>query len=373
MIAGKHDQELAELVSGADPTRQRVLRLGQALSFKRIGAVYVWGALIVLFAIWVPSTFLTVPTVRIILTQGAITGLLAVGLVIPMAAGAFDVSVGSTLGGTMMFLAWLTGLHGWSTPAAIAATFAFGLFIGSVNGYLVAVVGIDSFIATLGTGSLLTGFATATNNGQVISTIPTGILNISQTEFLTVPLFVWYLLVLAIIVWYMLQQTPVGRYLQAVGSGREAARLAGIHTERYVFSSLVVSALIATLAGVVTTGWINSGDPTVGPTYLLPAFAATFLGSTQIANGRFNVWGTLIATYLIATGTHGFTLAGASFWVNDVFSGAALIIAVGLSVRRRRTGRQWLSRLIGRGANAGDPPNGVEQRAAGGRRSLTET
>lgn len=150
---------------------------------------------------------------------------------------------------------------------------------------------------------------------------------------------VYYLLVLAIVIWFVLEHTPVGRRVYATGGGADAARLAGVRTSRVIFAAFVASAVIASLAGVLQTASIGTGDPNIGPSYLLPAFAAAFLGSTQIKPGRFNVWGTVLAVYVLATGVKGLQLAGAPFWLPDLFNGVALLLAVGLSGLPRRARR----------------------------------
>ena len=153
---------------------------------------------------------------------------------------------------------------------------------------------------------------------------------------------------LALIAWYLLEHAPFGRRLQATGAGPEAARLAGINTDRMVFAGLVASSLAATIGGILITSQIGSVSPTIGSGYLLPVFAAVFLGTTQIKVGRFNVWGTIVAIYLLATGVKGLQLGGGEGWITDAFNGAALLLAVSLAVLGQR--RQGGSRILrGRG------------------------
>jgi ribose transport system permease protein len=157
-----------------------------------------------------------------------------------------------------------------------------------------------------------------------------------------VPIVFIYMVVLAIVAWMVLEHTPWGRRVRATGSGPDAARLAGVRTSWYVFWTLVVSGMVASLAGVLFIGRIGIVGPSVGQSYLLPTFAACFLGTTQIRPGRFNVWGTLLALFLLATGIQGLQLAGGQLWISDMFNGVALVAAVGLSVyaARRRAARQ---------------------------------
>ena len=128
--------------------------------------------------------------------------------------------------------------------------------------------------------------------------------------------------------------TPFGRYIYAVGGGREVARLAGINTDLLTILAFTLSGFMAGIAGVLETATVGAAHPDVGPQFLLPAFAAAFLGATTIQPGRFNVLGTVVALFLLAVGIGGFQQLGAPFWVSPVFNGTALLIAVGLAVRR---------------------------------------
>jgi ribose transport system permease protein len=152
------------------------------------------------------------------------------------------------------------------------------------------------------------------------------------------------LLVLAFIAWYLLEHSPFGRRLQATGAGADAARLAGVNTDRMVFLGLVASATMATIAGILITSQIASVSPTIGSGYLLPVFAAVFLGTTQVKVGRFNIWGTILAIFLLATGVKGLQLAGGQGWITDAFNGAALLLAVGVAALGQR--RSGSSRLL---------------------------
>ena len=184
------------------------------------------------------------------------------------------------------------------------------------------------------------------------------------------PQFAWGLnktvivaLVLAVALWFVLEHTAVGRYLFATGGAREAARLAGVQTDRYLWGSLVTSATFASLGGVLVAMQFGSTQAQSGAPYLLPAFAAAFLGSTQFKK-RFNVWGTVFAVLVLQSGVKGLQLAGVgTTWIESLFFGVALIVAVGFSSYRKRVhgGQrrwwrreesgpdQWLGKLLGWG------------------------
>jgi ribose transport system permease protein len=136
-----------------------------------------------------------------------------------------------------------------------------------------------------------------------------------------------------------MEHTATGRRIYATGFNRDAARLAGLRTDHLRFGSLIASALLAGVAGIVLAAFLGSGSPQGGTSYLLPAFAGVFLGATQLKGGRFNAFGTLIAVGLLATGTTGLGLARQPDWVQDTFTGVVLIAALaltGLQVRQRR-------------------------------------
>jgi len=314
-------------------------RLRSALSLRRVSALYVLVALIAIFSIWVPDTFLTTTTLKTLLAQQAITAIVAIGLVLPLAAGVFDLSIGLVLGLGAIVVAWMLGVHDHGVVVSIAFTLLAGVLVGVLNGLLVTKVRIDSFIATLGMSACLTAVIAWISGEQLIIDLPDGFTAISSTEVAGIVLPVFYLFALAVLLWFVLEHTPAGRRIYATGGGVDAARLAGVRTSRVIFGCFVASAVIASLAGVLQTASIGTGDPHVGPSYLLPAFAAAFLGSTQIKPGRFNVWGTILAVYVLATGVKGLQLAGAPFWIPDLFNGVALLLAVGLAGLPRRSRR----------------------------------
>ena len=319
--------------AAARPPRREVSF--EAFSFRNISAIYIGLLLILAFTIIVPSTFFTQGTFTSILNEQAISGLLAVGLVIPLAAGGIDLSVGATLGIGAILVAWLIGEQQMTGGLAIVITLAACALVGMVNGFLVTVLKIDSFIATLGMSSCLAAMVVWISDNQQILGLGEGFTKISTGELFGVTYPVYYMLVVCVLAWYVLEHTPVGRYLYATGGSPEAARLAGLPTQRLLFGAFAACGVIAGLAGLLATARFGAGSPEIGPPYLLSAFAAAFLGSTQLKHGRVNVWGTVIAVYVLAIGVKGLQLAGAPFWLPELFNGLALIVAVALARRER--------------------------------------
>jgi ribose transport system permease protein len=315
-------------------------RFVHGLAFDKIGAVYVWLGIVVVFSIWVPNTFPTSATVKQILDANAITALAALAITIPLAARVFDLSFAYTMTLTGVITAHFLAVGVPLVPALLLGLGA-GILIGVVNAIVVVVMRIDSFIGTLATGSLITALITmATGDTPILSLRLAGAFSkIGQTTIAGFTLPVLYVLVVATAEWFLLEHTATGRRLYATGFNPDAAKLAGVRVDRLRFMSLIVSGTLAGAAGLVLASTIASGSPTAGTPYLLPAFAAAFLGATQLKHGRFNAWGTLIAVLLLGTGTTGLALANAPGWAADMFVGVVLIASLAVTgVQRRAAG-----------------------------------
>jgi ribose transport system permease protein len=343
--------------------RRSVLR---AIAPTNMSAVYVLAALILLFSLWVPDTFLTTTNFKTLLNQQAVPTLVALGLVVPLSAGVFDLAIGATVGVSAILVAFLLDA-GMAPAAAVLIAVAAGATIGLTNGLLVTRARVDSFIATLGMASILAALIQWISPQQIVN-LPNSFLSLASRQLLGISYPVYYMLIVAACVWYVLERTPVGRRIYATGGNAEAARLSGVSTKKIIVASFIVCGLIAGFGGVLITSNLGIGDPTVGPGYLLPAFTAAFLGSTQFRGGRFNVWGTVLAVYLLATGVKGLQLAGAPLWIPDLFNGLALLVAVAGAKYQRNLGRtSAIARLVSRGrGRTQDTPVPVEQRSPNG-------
>ena len=339
------------------------------LSFRNISAIYIFIVMFAVFSIWVPDTFLKWDTWKALIDSQAVTGILAVGLVIALSAGAFDLAIGAELGFGSILVAWFLVNKGVPVVPAIALTLLTGALIGLLNGLLVVKVRIDSFIATLGMSSILLALISWVSSSQQILGLPGGFGNIGTTEILGLTLPVYLMLVVGAVVWYVLERTPLGRRVYATGGNIEAARLAGVRVAAVVIGSLIACGMIAAFAGMLVSANLSAGDPTIGPAYLLPAFSAAFLGSTQFRGGRFNVWGTIVAVIVLATGVKGLQLAGAPVWIPELFNGAALLLAVGLAKFETTASRSGAVRRLLRFDRRGGGRESREAAAAAGGRA----
>jgi ribose transport system permease protein len=342
--------DLAPVDAMSTTTVARVPRLRAALSFRNISALYIFAFLFVLFSLWVPETFLTSGVWRSLAADSALTALVAIAVTIPLASGTFNLAVGTEVGMAAILSAWLLEKQHVGVLPALLLTLVAGCVIGAASGSLIVRAKIDSFIATLGMSSILLALISWVSGAQQILNLPSSFQRLATNELLGLAYPVWIMLAVGGVVWYVLQRTPTGRRVYATGGNLNAARLAGVPTNRVIVLSLVSCGAIAALAGLLTSAQLAVGDPTVGPGYLLPAYAAAFLGSTQFHGGRYNVWGAVIAVYVLAVGVKGLQLAGAPVWIPDLFNGAALLIAVGMSKYQRTARRSAaVARILRRG------------------------
>jgi ribose transport system permease protein len=340
------------------PTPSRLKRWRRALSFRNISALYILLVLFAVFALWEPSTFLTAQTWRLLLDNQAITGLVAIALVVPLSAGVIDLAVGTEVGFGSVVVASLLAHQNLPIPLAIALTLLAGAAIGVVICLLIVRAHIGSFIATLAMSSILLALTDWISGNQQILNLGNSFQAIATDKFLGIVYPVYILAVVSLVVWYLLERTPSGRRVYATGGNLEAARLAGVRTSRVILLATISCGVITAAAGILESSQLATGDPTISTAYLLPAFAACFLGSTQFRGGRFNVAGTLLAVAVLAVGVQGLELAGAPVWLPNLFDGVALLLAVGFAqvqkAPRSRTAtiRRTLRRLGASDSNA---------------------
>lgn len=332
--------------SGSEPgngnhPKDDAKRISSRPSFGEIGERYAlivaWVIVVVVFSLAEPDTYFTSGNFETIFGSQAVLLILALGLIIPLTTGDFDLSIAGVMVLCSMTLALLTVDHGWALFPAIIVVLALGLLIGLINGGLVVLLGIDSFIVTLGVGSIIGGITLWISDSNTVTGLPPDLSKwVVEERIFGISLAFWYGLLLVILLWYIFTYTALGRRLLFVGRGRNVSRLSGINVGRLRWGALGMSGLISALAGVVYAGTLGGADPTSGLQFLLPAFAAAFLGATAIKPGRFNPWGTFIAVYFLVSGITGLQLVGVESFVQQIFYGGALVIAVSVGQLLRR-------------------------------------
>ncbi|HWI29500.1 MAG TPA: ABC transporter permease [Stellaceae bacterium] len=326
-----------------EPTRSELARLSRREAAIRMLPVYGLPILTVLlilgFSLALPDTYPTALNLRSILSDKSIVALLSLAAMVPMMAGRIDLTVGF---GIIMWHILAISLqinYHFPWPLAALIVLACGALMGLINGLLVEVAQIDSFIATLGTGTILYALALWHTDGrQVMGVLPQGFLDINGLSFVDIPMPAVYVILVSVALWIVAERLPLGRHLYAIGANERAAALNGIPVRAYVIGVFVASGVLVAFTGVVLASKLRIGQANVGLDYLLPALVGAFLGSTTIRPGRVNVWGTLVGVIILAAGISGIQQLGGAFFVEPLFNGATLVISIALAgfAQRRR-------------------------------------
>lgn len=322
--------------NAVEPTKDELRGLNALQKMLRLaptyGLVILMFGLIILFSILLPNTFPTMLNLRAILSDKAIIALLSLAAMIPMVAGRIDLTVGYGIVLWHILAISLQTMYGLPWPVAVVIVLLLGVLTGVLNGILVEVARIDSFIATLGTGTILYALALWHTGGrQMVGQLPDAFYAINGTFIFGLPITAFYVLAITVTLWVILEYTPIGRYLYAIGANQRAAELNGIPTRKFVVGAFVTSGVMTALAGVLLASKLRIGQASVGLEFLLPALVGAFLGSTTIKPGRVNVWGTIVGVMILAVGISGIQQFGGSFWVEPMFNGATLLIAIGIA------------------------------------------
>ncbi len=318
-------------------------RLDVTVFLARYGTLASLLALIVVFSFARSDVFPTLNNVLNIMNQISILGVMAFGLTACLTMGLFDLSIAAmaTLGGYVATFLLVQYPDQISTPVAVAISLGISALIGVFNGVIVSYLGISAFIATLATGSIITGAMLGISDSKTIITgIPDDFMSIGQGAVFGVSNPILIMLGVGLALWLLLEHTQLGRHLYAIGGSAEASRLSGVAVKRYAPFALAICALCAGLGGLMAAAVLGAGRPQgVGDGYLLNAFAAVFIGASSLRPGKFHILGTAIGVLLIGVINNGLSVMGVpTFWqyiVQGVLLIAALFSAGVLTMRRR--------------------------------------
>lgn len=333
----------------AGPQKQRnsLGSLVSKLGLNRFSGLYLLGAFFIFFGLTESNFLQWNGSIEFVLTDKVIVSMLALAFLVPLITETFDLSIGANMALSLVIvnkMALETDLPDWI--GAVVGMFAC-LVIGAINGFIVVKLKVNSFIATLGMSQVIAALILRIHDGGNItaaftqSYIDFGKRNVFSFSWpgsgseISLPYYFFFGLIVAFVIWYILEHTPIGRQMFATGGNREAARLAGVKVDRLSFGSLVVSAGIAGFAGLIYSWKFGVYTSSVGPPLLFTAVGAVFFGASQL-KGRPNVWGTIIAVYTLAFGIKGIGLRYPRqiSWIQPLFEGLVLIIAVAVASRQ---------------------------------------
>ena len=340
------DEAKADSATAADSAvepERKARRWVSWTNIQRLGLLLGLIAVIAIFSIARPNSFATMQNLASILSGSAALTLVSLGIMLPLIVQQYDLSVAYVASIASLLTIGVMSKNGWPVWQAIALGLGVSLIIGVINGLLVGYAKLNSLVVTLGMGSVAYGMSMLYSGGELIfSDIPASFKALGQARPFGIPVAFVYAFVIAIILWYFLSYRRTGRHLYAIGGSETAAKLAGMRVPFLVLVTFTLSALLSGLGGIVQAARVGSSSADSMTSFLLPAFTAAFLGATAIRLGQFNVWGTVLAVYLIATGSTGMYMLGAPTYVEPVFNGLVLLIAIslaGITMRRNKKDR----------------------------------
>jgi ribose/xylose/arabinose/galactoside ABC-type transport system permease subunit len=298
----------------------------------RLMKLRIGGVLLPLVILWVvmaltSDRFLTFININNVLVQFSIIGVLAVGTTFVVIAREIDLSIGSIMGFCAVTAALTAVTLGLPWPVAVLIAIAAGAAFGLFNGAMVTIVGVPSFVVTLGSLGIVNGLALTLTQGQSIYGFPDGYLVIGQGRILGINVSVLFCLALVLILQGVLKGTGTGLNFYAVGGNEKAARLAGISVVRTKLIAFVLSGACAGLAGVMVSSRLNAANPTFGTLDLLDAIAAVVIGGAALSGGVGSIVGAAAGALLIVSIRNGLNLHGVNPFIQQTAIGLMIIVA----------------------------------------------
>lgn len=311
--------------------------------FQKYAVILVWVALIAVYSIMMPTTFATWNNITTMLGSKAVVVVLALAIMIPLIGGDYDMSVAANATLTSTLVAIMNVWWGFPIILSIVIGICVSALIGALNGLFSSIIDINPFVITMGMQTLLTGAVILISNSMTITGVDHGLVQaVYSGRILGISPVFFYAIIIAAVLFYFFSFTAYGRRVLIVGRGKNVAKLSGINVKRVRFLCFVASGTLSGIAGVLQLGILGAASTNSCINFLMPAFAAVYLSSTVISVGKFNPWGCIVAVYFLVTGTTGLSLMGINSAIQDVFYGAALIVAIVVSVvvERRQSKRE---------------------------------
>jgi ribose transport system permease protein len=331
-------KETSTIPMQVQPPRGRGGRRRRTLNIvSKYGTLMAMAILVIIFSLAAPNAvFLSPDNLLNIVNQSTLTAIIASGVTIVLVVGEFDLSIGYTASLAGVLVTGLMANQGVGLFLAILITIAAAGTVGTVNGLLVTKAGVNSVVATLGVGTMVVGLSFGYTAGTPIVQVPTQYTQLTLGRVLGLPNPIWFMAVILGVLWVVLNRTPLGQRMQAVGGNKNAARLAGIRTDRAKIYAFVIAGVCAGITGILLGSLLGSGTVSAADGYLLDAFAAVFIGSATLRDGDFHILGTLIGVLLVNLGFNGLSLLGTPVFYQYLFKGGILVAAVALSTIARK-------------------------------------
>ncbi len=317
---------------GSTATSPRDARLAR---FVKQNGIFIALLVLVVFMLATKSQFGTPQNITNILQQNAVIGILACGMTFAIIIGGFDLSVGSTAALSTVVTATLIGMGGpFALPLGLVGALAAGLFVGAVNGWLIAFARVNPFVATLGMMTIVRGGVYVMTNATPVFGVPMGYTSFGLGKLFGIPNVTWIFIAVALLLGALLHVTRFGHYVYTIGGNARAAKVMGVDIRRVRFLTYLLVSCTAALAGVLLVAQTASGQPAAATGYELTAIAAVIVGGATLGGGYGRMIGTVVGVLLLGVVSNGLNLYGVSPFWQPIATGLILILAVGLDRAR---------------------------------------
>jgi ribose transport system permease protein len=281
------------------------------------------------------KSFMTPNNIANLLRQGAMIAILALGETFVVITAGIDLSVGAVVGFTSVIIALLL-TNGFPIWASIIITLGVGIAIGIFHAFGISKLGLPPFIMTLATLTALRGVGLLITNGATISITNDQFTGFSRGDFIGVPNLFWMVMVVAVPAYLFLHQSRFGRYLFAIGSNTEAARLSGVNTTRMLYIAYTLSAFCAAFVGILLAARIGIGNATQAEGWELQAIASSVIGGTSLFGAVGSVHGPLLGSFILTTINNGANLLNVNAFWQRIITGVLIIVIVYFDGLRRK-------------------------------------
>lgn len=331
--------EVAPKAGGKRTSRYANMTKGKAalVIVSKYGTLMAMGLMLIIFGIAVPNGgFFNSDNLINILNQSSLTAIIASGLTVVLVVGEFDLSIGYVASLAGVLVTGLMAKQGLPMLIAILVTLVVGTSVGVINGLVVTKARVNAVVATLGVGTVVVGMSYGYTSGSPIVAVPDSFFQLALGKTFGLANPIWLMAIILFLLWVILNRTPLGQRIQAVGGNLHAARLAGIRTDRTKIITFMIAGLMAAITGIMLSSLLGSGTAAAADSYLMDSFAAVFLGSATLRDGEFHIVGTLIGVLIVNVGFNGLSQLGTPVFWQYVFKGGILVAAVALSTVARR-------------------------------------
>ena len=295
----------------------------------RFGTIIILAIMVLCFSVLLPS-FRTMGNFSNVLGQMAILTIFSIGMTCCLKMGDFDLSVGAIAAITGIVVAHML-VSGYNMFLAIFCSLATGVLVGMMNGFLVGYLGLQAFVCTLATLSIILGIGMSITGGMSIWNLPYGFAFFGRGNIWNIPNRFLVMIVLLVGIWYFHRFTPTGRRMEAIGGNPAAAKMSGINVDRNRFLGFVLSGFCSAIGGIILTSALMNANPMQGTDYMLQAFGACFIGAATVRIGQFHIGGTFIGVLIVVVAVNGLIILMVPGYLTDMIKGVILLLAIIMS------------------------------------------